>query len=69
MNHDGTAVDISRADYFWCLMALRRGHNVEETAARLSELSSKARENGDSYALRTAQNADAVVERERRSRA
>lgn len=62
--------DISRADFVWCLMALRRNHTVEDTAARLFQLSSKAQENGESYALRTAQNAAAVVDRERqRSRA
>jgi hypothetical protein len=69
-NHSKDGPDISRADFCWCLMALRRNHTVDETAARLAELSSKAKENGDSYALRTAQNAASAVERERqRSRA
>lgn len=69
-NHSKDGADISRADFTWCLMALRRNHSVEETATRLAELSSKAKENGDSYALRTAQNAAAAVDRERqRSRA
>jgi hypothetical protein len=62
--------DMSRADFTWALMAVRRGQTVEDTAARLAELSSKARQNGEGYALRTAQNAAAAVERERhRSRA
>jgi hypothetical protein len=69
-NHAKDGPDISHADFMWTLMALRRGHTIEDTAARLAELSSKAAENGDSYALRTAQNAAAVVEKERqRSRA
>lgn len=49
----------------WALMALRRGNSIEETAVRLGECSGNAKENGDNYALRTAQNAAAVVERER----
>jgi hypothetical protein len=54
----------------FAIMALRRGHSVEDTAAHLFEVSSKSHENGESYALRTAQNAAAAVERERqRSRA
>jgi Resolvase, N terminal domain/RepB DNA-primase from phage plasmid/Recombinase len=69
-NHAKDGPDISRADFTWALMALRRGHSIEDTAAKLAELSSKARENGDRYALVTAQNAAAVVEREKqRSRA
>jgi len=57
--------DISRADFTWALMALRRGQTIEDTAARLTELSSKAKENREGYALRTARNAAAAVERER----
>jgi hypothetical protein len=69
-NHSKDGPDISRADFTWALMALRRGQSVEDTASRLAELSSKARENGEGYALRTAQNAAAAVDRERqRSRA
>jgi hypothetical protein len=69
-NNSKESPDISRADFTWALMALRRGQSVEDTASRLAELSSKARENGDSYAMRTAQNAAAAVDRERqRSRA
>jgi hypothetical protein len=60
---DGGRPDISRADYTWCLIAIDWGWGVEETAARLLEISSKARENGEAYALRTAHNAAAAVER------
>jgi hypothetical protein len=70
LNNAKDGPDISRADFTWALMALRRGQTVEDTASRLAVLSSKARENGDSYAMRTAQNAAAAVDRERqRSRA
>ena len=64
-NHAKDGPDISRADFVWCLMAARRGLDVQEIAARLAELSTKARENGPGYALRTATNAAAAVERER----
>jgi len=46
-----------------------KGHSIEEIASRLTELSSKAKENGERYALLTAQNATASTERQRRSRA
>jgi len=36
---------------------------VEETAARLMQESGKAQENGEPYALRTARNDAAAVER------
>jgi hypothetical protein len=45
------------------MTALDWGWNIEETAARLMEVSSKARENGERYAALTAQNAAAAVER------
>ena len=46
------------------------GHGVEETAGRLMEESAKARENGEHYALKTAQNAAAAHHRnQQRSRA
>ncbi len=55
--------DISRADFTFCLLALDWGWGVEETAARLMQESGKARENGEAYALRTARNAAAALER------
>lgn len=62
-NHGKTGPDVSRADFAWCMTALDWGWNIEETAARLMEVSSKARENGERYAARTAENAAAAVER------
>ncbi len=49
--------DVSRADFTWCMVAADWGFGVEEVAARLMEESSKARENGEQYALTTAQRA------------
>jgi RepB DNA-primase from phage plasmid len=60
---EGGRRDISRADFTWCLLAIDWGWGVEETAARLLQESGKARENGEPYALRTARNAAAAVER------
>jgi hypothetical protein len=68
-NRDKTGPDISRADFTWCMTALSWGFSIEATAAQLMEESSKARENGERYALMTAQNAAAAVERRQRSRA
>jgi hypothetical protein len=66
LNHEQTAPDISRADYFWCLLAAQRGWGVEEIAGRLLELSDKARENGEAYARLTAENATTAATRQRR---
>src|SRR5262249_46613010 len=60
---DGDRPDISRADFTFCLLALDWGFGVEATAARLRQETTKARENGEAYALRTAQNAAAALER------
>lgn len=65
LNHAQTAPDISRADYFWCLMASQRGHGIEEIAAKLMEVSTKAQENGEQYARLTAENATAATSRTR----
>jgi hypothetical protein len=59
----GDRPDRSLADYTFCLLALDWGWSVEETAARLMLESSKAQENGEAYALRTARNAAAAIER------
>jgi len=53
----------SLADFTWCKTALDWGWTTQETAARLMEVSAKARENGERYAALTAQNAAAAVER------
>ncbi|HTR35032.1 MAG TPA: DNA-primase RepB domain-containing protein [Bryobacteraceae bacterium] len=69
-NRDKTGPDISRADFTWCMTALTWGWGVEDVASKLMQESAKARENGERYALMTAQNAAAAVERNRqRSRA
>jgi hypothetical protein len=68
-NRDKSGPDISRADFTWCMTALTWGWSVEDTAVRLMEESAKARENGERYALITAQNASEAVQRRQRSRA
>jgi hypothetical protein len=60
---EGGRPDISRADFTFCLLAIDWGWGVEETAARLMQESGKAHENGQTYALQTAQNAAAAIER------
>lgn len=61
--HQGDRPDVSKADFVWCMTALDWGWPVEETAKRLMQESPKARENGEGYALATAQNAAAAVAR------
>jgi DNA primase RepB-like protein len=65
--------DRSLADFMWCKWAIQRGHSIEETAEKLSEVSAKAQERirlrGDrGYTLLTARNAAAAVERDRERR-
>lgn len=55
------------ADFTWCKIALSWGHSIEATAARLMGESTKAQENGEAYALRTAQHAE-LAARERNSK-
>jgi hypothetical protein len=59
---DGGRPDMSRADFTFCLLALDWGWGVEETVARLMQESPKAREEGETYALRTARNAAMALE-------
>ena len=61
--HRGDRPDISRADFTFCMTAIDWGWSVEATAQRLMEESTKAQENGEVYALTTARNAAAAVER------
>jgi hypothetical protein len=67
---DGQGPDRSMADFFWCVMAARRGHGFQEIAAKLLEVSAKAQERArlhdEGYALITAQNAVAAAERGRK---
>ena len=68
-NRDKTGPDVSRADFTWCMTAIDWGFSIEDTAKQLKLESAKAKENGERYALLTAQNAAAAVERRQRSRA
>ena len=61
--HNSDRPDVSRADFTFCLLAIDWGWSIEETCQRLLEKSSKARENGEGYAQRTAQRAAAAVDR------
>lgn len=67
---DDGSPDRSRADFMFCKWAIQRGHGIEETAAKLAEVSERAQEsirlkNDHGYALLTARNAAAALERER----
>lgn len=64
-NHGNTGPDVSRADFFWSLVAAQRGFSIEAIAEQLMALSSKAQENGELYARLTATNAAAAAFRER----
>jgi hypothetical protein len=62
--------DRSLADFMFCKWAAERGWSIEETAEKLAEVSAKAQERirvktDAGYALLTARNAAAAVERER----
>jgi RepB DNA-primase from phage plasmid len=46
------------ADFVWCKIAISWGHNIDETAARLLDVSTKAKENGERYARQTAEHAE-----------
>jgi RepB DNA-primase from phage plasmid len=62
---EGRGPDRSLADFVWCMTAITWGFNVAETAERLIAESSKARANGNSYAVTTARNAAHAVQRRR----
>ncbi|HUE01866.1 MAG TPA: DNA-primase RepB domain-containing protein [Bryobacteraceae bacterium] len=61
--------DISRADFTFCLLAIDWGWGVEQVTERLMLYSGKARENGESYARRTAERAAAAIASRRGPRA
>jgi hypothetical protein len=69
LKHDGAGPDRSLADFMWCKWAVQRGWDIEEIVAKLLEVSEKAQERArrgdEGYALLTARNATAAVERER----
>jgi hypothetical protein len=73
MKRDGSGPDRSLADFMFCKWASERGHGIEATAEKLAEVSLKAQErirvkDDPGYALLTARNAAAAVERERSRR-
>ncbi|MGH9407132.1 MAG: hypothetical protein ACRD3D_15015, partial [Terriglobia bacterium] len=53
----------SQADFTWCRTAIEWGWSVEATAGHLIEVSTKAKENGEAYAMLTATRAAESVER------
>jgi hypothetical protein len=63
MNRAGTDKDYSAADIGWCITTIRRGFGIEETAAKLLDVSQHARHpsNGKRYAERTASKAAQYV--------
>jgi hypothetical protein len=65
LRSDGSGRDRSRSDALWCKWASQRGYSVEEIAAKLSEVSERAREklaHGDTtYALEKARWGDKVA--------
>ena len=64
-NRDQAGPDKSRADFTWCMTAIDWGWGTDATASQLLEISDKARENGERYALRTAERAAEAVARNR----
>lgn len=65
--------DRSRADFMWCKWAIQRGHGIDETAAKLAEVSERAQESirvkeDHGYTLLTARKAAAAVDREKAHR-
>jgi hypothetical protein len=73
-NNDGTGLDRSTADFWWCYFALKNKFSKEETEAKLLEVSERARErvmNRDKgYVHVTVENAAARLARnQQRSRA
>lgn len=62
--HGEDRPDISRADFTWCRTAIEWGWSREATASRLMEVSTKAKENGEAYAVQTAARAAESVERQ-----
>jgi RepB DNA-primase from phage plasmid len=64
--HHSDRPDVSRADFTFCLLAIDWGWSVADTCARLLKESSKAHENGETYAWLTAQRAAAAIARRQR---
>ncbi len=68
----GNGPDRGMADFSWCMTAIDWGWSIEDTAAKLVDVSEKARDRirlkDEGYPLITAQNAAAAVERNDRKR-
>ena len=60
---DSDRPDVSRADFTFCLLAMDWGWSMAATYQRLLEKSSKARENGPTYARLTVERAAAAISR------
>ena len=60
---DSDRADVSRADFTFCLLAMDWGWSIAATYQRLLEKSSKARENGPTYARLTVERAAAAISR------
>lgn len=60
-NHADSGPDVSRADFYWSMVAAARGFGIDAIAEHLMQVSAKARENGELYARLTATNATAVA--------
>jgi hypothetical protein len=56
-NQNKTGPDRSVADFTWCLLALSWDHEVGEVTARLRQVSEKAAQQGERYAITTTQQA------------
>jgi hypothetical protein len=67
-NREGTGPDRSRADYWWCYLAAQRKWSIEDTEAKLLEVSERASERmrqGDpGYVRETVLNASADAARD-----
>jgi hypothetical protein len=57
--------DRSAADINFAILCVEWGHSIEETAAKLKEVSEKAKERRDNYALDTAEAAARIVAKRR----
>jgi hypothetical protein len=71
LNRAGTGPDRSRADYWYCFLAIDWGNAIPDTAAQLLQVSEKAQfmeKRSKGYALMTAENAAAAVERRKQPR-
>jgi hypothetical protein len=62
-NHSGDGADVSRADYLYARISAQFGNAPDAIAAKLLEVSPKAKREGERYATRTAVAAAAALSR------